>query len=72
MQRPEPRVDEWDPRDNLLGLVRDLSAIAAPTGNEDRLTAAVESYVSSRGWPVEADHLGQLAVTTGRTTQRPR
>lgn len=65
MQRPEPRVDEWDPRENLLGLVRDLSAIAAPTGNEDRLTAAVESYAKSRGWPMEADHLGQLAVTMG-------
>lgn len=65
MQRPEPPVDEWDPRENLLGLVRVLSAIAAPTGNEDRLTAAVESYVRSRGWPVEADHLGQLAVTMG-------
>lgn len=62
---PDPRVDRWDPRGDLLGLVRDASAVAAPTGNEDRLTAAVETYVDSRGWPVQRDRLGQLAVTMG-------
>ena len=65
MQRPDHRVEEWDPRADLRGLVRELSAVAAPTGNEDRLTAAVESYVTARGWAVERDRLGQLAVTVG-------
>jgi putative aminopeptidase FrvX len=60
-----PVVDDWDPREDLLGLIRALSAIAAPTGNEDRMTAAVEAYVQARGWPVQRDRLGQLAVSTG-------
>lgn len=65
MQVVEPAVGDWDPRGNLLGLIRDLSAVAAPTGNEDRLTAAVERYARGRGWAVEGDRLGQLAVTMG-------
>lgn len=65
MQRPGPQVDTWDPQGDLRGLVRDLSAVAAPTGNEDRLTAAVEGYAQSRQWSVERDRLGQVAVTMG-------
>jgi putative aminopeptidase len=65
MERLETYVELSDPRKDLLGLVRDLSAVPAPTGNEDRLTAIVEAYVRARGWPVERDRLGQLAVTMG-------
>lgn len=60
-----PHVDDWDPRDDLRGLVRALSSVAAPTGNEDRLTAAVEAYTRNRGWDVVTDRLGQVAVTMG-------
>lgn len=62
---PLPRAEDWNPRDGLLDLIRELSVVAAPTGNEDRLTAAVKRYVTSRGWAVETDRLGQLAVTMG-------
>lgn len=55
----------WDPRNDLLGVVHELSGIAAPTGNEDRLTAAVENYVQTRGWDIQRDRLGQLAVSFG-------
>lgn len=63
MARPDPMA--WDPRRDLRGLIRELSGVAAPTGNEDRLTSAVESYVRARGWEVQRDRLGQLAVSFG-------
>ncbi len=65
MTRMESQVEAWDPRRDLLGLVRCLSGVAAPTGNEDRLTAAIEAYVGGRGWEVQRDRLGQLAVSFG-------
>lgn len=65
MEEFVPQVASWDPRAGLLELVRELSAVAAPTGNEDRLTAAVEAYVTGRGWRVQRDRLGQLAVSHG-------
>lgn len=65
MTHSEHTADGWDPPNDPLGLIRQLSAVAAPTGNEDRLTAAVESYARSRGWHVDQDRLGQIAVTFG-------
>lgn len=65
MERPGPQIEGWDPHGDLRRLVRELSAVAAPTGNEDRLTAALEAYVRARGWSVERDRLGQVAVTMG-------
>ena len=64
MQRRGPRA-EWDPPGGLLGPAREHTAVAAPTSNKDRVTAAVESYVKSRDLVVEGDRLGQLAVTMG-------
>lgn len=63
--RLAPDVSGWDAVADLPGLVRELSAVAAPTGNEDRLTVAVEDYASARGWTVERDRLGQVLVTVG-------
>lgn len=63
MAHPDPGA--WQPYQNLGGLVRELSALAAPTGNEDRLTSAVERYARGRGWEVQRDRLGQLAVSFG-------
>lgn len=65
MPRLQDAAQAWNPRGDLQGLVRELSAVAAPTGHEDRLTAAVDAYVQTRGWAVERDRLGQLAVTMG-------
>lgn len=64
---PDPRVQTWDPQADLLGLLRTLSGIAAPTGNEDRLTAAVMSYAQARGWETQQDRLGQVVVSFGPT-----
>lgn len=64
---PGHRVDvsSWDAREDLQGLIRHLSAVAAPTGNEDRLTAAVAEHAGVRGWQFQQDRLGQVAVSTG-------
>lgn len=62
---PQHDVSDWDARNDLLGLIRALSGIAAPTGNEDRLTAAVTAHAAARGWEHQQDRLGQVAVSTG-------
>ena len=65
---PQHDVSGWDARNDLLGLIRALSGIAAPTGNEDRLTAAVTAHAAARGWEHQQDRLGQVAVSTGPTS----
>lgn len=50
---------------DLLGLIRTLSAVAAPAGNEDRLTAFVENRLRGFGLTPRVDRLGQVAVTFG-------
>lgn len=57
--------DSWDPSGDLLGVLRDLSGIAAPTGNEDRLTRALHAYLIRRGFRIETDRLGQIVVSVG-------
>lgn len=62
----------WDPGADPLGLVRDLSGIAAPAGHEDRLTEAVSAHLSARGLDPVVDRLGQVAVTIKGTGDGPR
>lgn len=54
-----------DPAGDILGTCRALSAIAAPAGNEDRLTAAVAEHLRGRGLEPVVDRLGQVAVELG-------
>lgn len=63
---------EWDPLGRPQELVQQLSAVAAPTGNEDRLTAAVQQYAQRRGWRHHVDRLGQVAVHFGPEDQGTR
>jgi len=58
-------AEQWDPAGDLLGLIKDLSSIAAPVGNEDRMTVAVGHYLAGLGLDVVHDRLGQLAVSFG-------
>jgi putative aminopeptidase FrvX len=51
-----------DATQDLVGLCRTLSAIAAPAGNEDRMTAAVVEHLRSAGLEPAVDRLGQVAV----------
>lgn len=61
-----------DASGDLLALCRALSAVAAPSGNEDRLTAAIAGHVSSGGLEPIVDRLGQVAVALpGRTGDGP-
>jgi putative aminopeptidase len=55
----------WDPPHDCEGLIRQLSATAAPTGHEQRMTAAIRSYLSGQGLRPEQDLLGQLSVSFG-------
>jgi putative aminopeptidase FrvX len=55
----------WRPVEDPLSVVRELSAIAAPAGNEDRLTAAMRTHFVDRGLDVVVDRLGQVAVSFG-------
>jgi putative aminopeptidase FrvX len=55
----------WNPGGDLQELIRQLSAIAAPTGHEQRMTAAVHSYLTGRGLRPREDLLGQLSVSFG-------
>jgi putative aminopeptidase FrvX len=55
-----------DPTRDLLGVCRRLSGIAAPAGNEDRLTAAVVEHLQEAGLEPVVDRLGQVAVSFGR------
>ena len=54
-----------DAQDDLGALCHGLSTIAAPAGNEDRLTAAVSEYLARRGLAPRVDRLGQVAVEFG-------
>jgi putative aminopeptidase len=54
-----------DPAGDLLATCRALSEIAAPAGNEDRLTAAVAAHLRARGLEPVVDRLGQVAVELG-------
>ena len=54
-----------DPNRDLLGTCRALSGVAAPTGNEDRLTALVVDHLRLRGREPVVDRLGQVAVAFG-------
>jgi putative aminopeptidase FrvX len=60
-----------DPSRDLLGTCRALSAIAAPSGNEDRLTAALVEHLEARGLAPVTDRLGQVAVEFGPTDRGP-
>src|SRR5690554_3032054 len=65
MQNVREMANGWDPIADPLSLIRDLSSIAAPAGNEDRMTLAVETYLRGLGLDVVGDRLGQLAVSFG-------
>jgi len=54
-----------DPTRDLLGTCRALSGVAAPTGNEDRLTALVVEHLRLLGCETVVDRLGQVAVAFG-------
>lgn len=56
-------MSDWDPRTDPLGLIKALSAVAAPAGHEDRLTAEVAGHLGARGLDPIVDRLGQVAVT---------
>ncbi|MDQ3766882.1 MAG: M42 family peptidase [Actinomycetota bacterium] len=54
-----------DATQDLLGVCRELSSIAAPSGNEDRLTSALTDHLSMAGLEPIVDRLGQVAVVFG-------
>ena len=54
-----------DPAADILGTCRALSAVAAPAGNEDRLTAVVEEHLRARGLEPVVDRLAQVSVEIG-------
>lgn len=60
---PQPSLG--DPGADLLATCRTLSGIAAPAGNEDRLTAAVSEHLRERGLEPVVDRLGQVTVELG-------
>ena len=55
-----------DPGADILETCRALSAIAAPAGNEDRLTAVVAEHLRERGFEPVVDRLGQIGVEIGQ------
>lgn len=63
--------DLGDPGVDLLDSCRRLSGIAAPAGNEDRLTAAVVDHLRLRGLEPVVDRLGQVAVSLGAGIDGP-
>lgn len=65
------QTDLGDPGRDLLDTCRRLSAIAAPAGNEDRLTAAIVDHLRARGLEPVVDRLGQVGVTFGDGTPGP-
>lgn len=54
-----------DATQDLLGVCRELSSIAAPSGNEDRLTGALTDHLSVAGLEPIVDRLAQVAVMFG-------
>lgn len=65
------QLDIGDPGRDLLDTCRRLSAIAAPAGNEDRLTAAVVDHLRERGLKPVVDRLGQIGVSFGEGSTGP-
>jgi putative aminopeptidase FrvX len=59
------QVESWDPAHDMVGLIRALSGTAAPAGHEQRMTAALHAYLTSRGLQPTQDRLGQLCVSFG-------
>ena len=59
------QLDLGDPGRDLLDVCRRLSAVAAPAGNEDHLTAALVEHLRGRGLDPIVDRLGQVAVVVG-------
>lgn len=51
---------------DLAAVIRTLSGVAAPAGNEDRLGALVEARLRELGLTPRVDRLGQVAVEFGR------
>jgi putative aminopeptidase FrvX len=60
-----------DATQDLVGLCRTLSGIAAPAGNEDRMTAAVVGHLRSVRLEPVVDRLGQVAVSFGAREAGP-
>jgi putative aminopeptidase len=60
-----------DATQDLVGLCRTLSTIAAPAGNEDRMTAAVVEHLRSAGLEPVVDRLGQVTVSFGTREADP-
>lgn len=54
---------DWNSSGELRRLISELSAVAAPAGNEDRLSRGVAEQLRSRGLDPVIDRLGQVAVT---------
>lgn len=54
-----------DPSGDLLDLCRQLSAVPAPAGHEDRLVALVVDHLRERGHDCRVDRLGQVSVEIG-------
>jgi putative aminopeptidase FrvX len=50
---------------SLQSLVEELTAIAAPSGNEDRMIARVRSELRAYGLEPEVDSIGNVTVTLG-------
>ncbi len=63
-------LDLGNPSADLLDTIHRLTRIAAPTGNEDRLTAGLAGYLRRRGLDPVVDRLGQVAVTVGQEAAR--
>lgn len=63
--------DLGDPGVDLLDTCRRLSGIAAPPGNEDRLTAAIVEHLRRRRLEPVVDRLGQVAVSFGSDAGGP-
>jgi putative aminopeptidase len=65
------QTDLGDPGRDLLDTCRRLSAVAAPAGNEDRLTAAIVDHLRARGLQPIVDRLGQVGVSFGEASTGP-
>jgi putative aminopeptidase FrvX len=51
--------------DQLRALIRDLTAVAAPSGNEDRMVALVVDRLSERGHEPVVDRIGNVRIRFG-------
>lgn len=57
--------EEWKPSSDPLFTLKELSQCAAPSGHEERLGKAIQSYLNGHGYEVSIDRLGQLEVVIG-------